>query len=101
MLIIMPNGHGTGPGEPDRAPAADFEYVERDLLRDVMPAVESLYRIEPGSRHRAVAGASMGGYQALEYGLRHSELFGNVGVFSAGAHGPEGSRRVAEAADAG
>ena len=95
MLIVMPDDGKEAP--TDR----NTDRVEQDLLRDVIPAVESLYRVERGARHRAIAGESMGGYQALAYGLRHTETFGNIGVFSAGAHGAEGRNQVMEAVAAG
>lgn len=101
MLIVMPNGWTSAPGEPDRDPSANADLIEQDLLRDVMPNVEAFYRVKRGSEHNAIAGASMGGFQALEYGLRKPERFGSIGIFSAGAHGPEGSERVGAAIAAG
>jgi enterochelin esterase-like enzyme len=87
MLIVMPNGHGSA--------------AEQDLIRDVIPMIDSLYRVKRGADHRAMAGASMGGFQALAFGMRHTQIFGNIGVFSAGAHGDEGARQVNDAAMAG
>jgi len=101
MLIVMPNGHNSASSEPDGSPAAHADRVEQDLLRDVIPLVESLYRSERRPEYRAIAGASMGGYQALAYGLRQTERFGNIGVFSAGAHGVEGGRGGVDAVAAG
>lgn len=101
MLMVMPNGWSSAPGEPDLDPATNGDLVEQDLLRDVFPMVESMYRVERGSRHCAIAGASMGGFQALDFGLRSPERYGSIGVFSAGAHGPEGIQRVDKAATEG
>ena len=101
MLIVMPNGHNSGPAEPGRNKVVDADRVEQDLVRDVIPLVESLYRVERGPANTAIAGASMGGYQALAYGLRRPERFGNIGVFSAGAHGVEGTSQVTAAISAG
>lgn len=96
MLIVMSYGWSSAPGEADRDPVANADLVEQDLLRDVMPSVESLYRVERGLQNTAIAGSSMGGFQALEYVLRNPDRFGSIGVFGAGAHGPEGSKRVAD-----
>lgn len=101
MLIVLPNGWSSAPGQPDRDPVTNGDLVEQDLLRDVFPMTESIYRLERGSRHSAIAGASMGGFQALEYALRNPERFGSIGIFSAGAHGPEVIQRVDNAAAKG
>ena len=53
-------------------------------MKDVLPLIESRYRVAAGRRNRAVVGLSMGGTQALQIGLRHRELFGSVGMFGAG-----------------
>jgi putative tributyrin esterase len=50
---------------------ADFE---KHFLNEIVPAVESQFRIRSGN-HRAIAGLSMGGYGALALSLRHPQLF--------------------------
>ena len=86
MLVVMPLGHAAPAG--DMRPAArgqNTKLFEEDLLKDVMPAVASKYRLAAGPKNRAIAGLSMGGAQALSVGLGHLELFGAIGVFSAGS----------------
>ncbi len=56
---------------------------EEYVLKDVMPLIESKYRVAPGRRNRAIAGLSMGGGQALSIGFGHLDLFSAVGAFSA------------------
>ena len=73
MILVMPNGFG--------------DHFERELLEEVMPLVESGYRTKNYARSRAIAGLSMGGYQAQAIAFHHPEMFGSIGVFSAGAHG--------------
>ena len=54
----------------------------RDLLDDVIPTIESRYGTATGREQRALAGLSMGGGQALNFGLAHLDRFAWVGGFS-------------------
>jgi enterochelin esterase-like enzyme len=85
MIVVMPYGRARqdvylGPGGQ---PATDPKAFENDLLQDVMPFAEKLYRISPKPADRAIAGLSMGGGQALSVGLHHLDTFHAVGAFSA------------------
>ena len=62
---------------------------QSDFLEDIIPLVESQYRVQADRDHRAIAGLSMGGGQSLSIGLGHPELFGWVGGFSAAVFNPE------------
>jgi enterochelin esterase-like enzyme len=85
MIIVMPNGRAQ---KNDRAegnvfatgPA--FAAFEQDLLKDVIPAIESRYSVQADREHRALAGLSMGGGQSLNFGLAHLDTFAWVGGFS-------------------
>ena len=55
---------------------------ENDLLKDIIPYVESHYSAFADREHRALAGLSMGGGQSLNIGLAHIETFAHVGGFS-------------------
>jgi enterochelin esterase-like enzyme len=55
---------------------------ENDLIKDIIPFVESHYAVYGDADHRALAGLSMGGGQALNIGLAHPETFAYVGGFS-------------------
>jgi len=55
---------------------------ENDLLKDIIPFVESRYSVYTDPDHRALTGLSMGGGQALNIGLVHPETFAYVGGFS-------------------
>ena len=91
-LIVMPFGHSSrsvrrGPGgprgpEPRGGPMFGVEMLENDLLENVIPLVEREYRAGKDSNHRAIAGLSMGGYQALSIGLNNLQHFAYVGAFS-------------------
>jgi enterochelin esterase-like enzyme len=85
MIIVMPNGRAQKNDRPEGnvfASAPAFAVFEKDLLNDVIPAIESKYSVSQKSKHRAVAGLSMGGGQSLNFGLGNPEVFDWVGGFS-------------------
>ncbi|HEX2854824.1 MAG TPA: alpha/beta hydrolase-fold protein [Opitutaceae bacterium] len=85
MIVVMPNGRA----QPDDRATGDifrsapaFAAFERDLLDHVIPAIEARYSTLTGREHRALAGLSMGGGQALNFGLVNLDRFAWVGAFS-------------------
>ena len=85
MIVVMPNGRAqkndrAGPNAFATAPA--FAAFEQDLLKDVIPTIESRYSVQADREHRALAGLSMGGGQSLNFGLGHLDTFAWVGGFS-------------------
>jgi enterochelin esterase-like enzyme len=60
---------------------------ETELLKDVIPYVESHYPVRTEAEHRAIAGLSMGGGQALTIGLKHADRFAWIGGFSSALFG--------------
>jgi enterochelin esterase family protein len=85
MLVVMANGHATGPGENTPGGLNNSQLFEKDLIEEVIPYVESHYRVLPAPQNRAIVGLSMGGEQSLRIGLTHRELFAWIGGFSAAA----------------
>lgn len=87
MIVVLPNGRAM---QDDRAigniMAADkveaFATFEKDLLKDLIPFVEEHYPVEKDAEHRAIFGLSMGGGQALNFGLGNLDHFAWVGGFS-------------------
>jgi enterochelin esterase-like enzyme len=55
---------------------------ESTLLKEIMPQVDARYDVAKDREHRAIAGLSMGGLEALTIGLRHPEVFASIGGFS-------------------
>lgn len=88
MLVVMPFGHTVPANDltPESRPR-NTQLMEDDLLKNIIPAVESRYRALPGPKNRAIAGLSMGGGQAINVGLANLDTFSWIGVFSAGANG--------------
>ncbi len=54
------------------------------LFEDLIPFMESHYRILPGRENRAMAGLSMGGMQTFLTALPHLDKFAYIGGFSPG-----------------
>lgn len=89
MIVVMPNGRALADDRPPPAegtftPAhiAGFAQFERDLLEFLIPAIDKAYPTLAERGQRAIAGLSMGGGQALNFGLGHLDTFGWVGGFS-------------------
>jgi enterochelin esterase-like enzyme len=55
---------------------------ENDLIKDIIPLIESKYSVHADREHRALAGLSMGGGQSLNIGMYHLDTFAWVGGFS-------------------
>jgi enterochelin esterase family protein len=97
MIVVQPYGRPTqvvsyGPSTAQpQAPGAPGQGAtnayENDVLKDVIPFVEKLYRVSVKPDDRAIAGLSMGGGQALQIGMSHLETFHAIGAFSAAARG--------------
>lgn len=83
MYVVMTNGLTDGSWAGGSSPEG-ITMLEQELLSDVIPLIESRYRVFRDKRHRAIAGLSMGGGQSFVIGLRHPDLFCAVGDFSAG-----------------
>jgi enterochelin esterase-like enzyme len=83
MVVVMPFGYAYPwhAGVAADKQRADFE---KDLIEDLIPFVQSNYRVSTDREHRALAGLSMGGGQTLSIGPRHLDLFSRLAVFSAG-----------------
>jgi enterochelin esterase-like enzyme len=77
MVVVMPYGYPTG-----NANLVKGDPIENDLLKDVIPYIESHYSVYTDREHRALAGLSMGGGQALEIGLTNLDVFAWIGGFS-------------------
>lgn len=80
MLIVMPDGNVSAGGGFDQS----LRFFEQELKQAIIPFVESNYRVAEGANNRALAGLSMGGLQTLYAGLRNTDMFAYLGVFSSG-----------------
>jgi enterochelin esterase-like enzyme len=101
MIIVNENGmtgvHFTPPAAnqpastsnpPSSRPVSRSFMDERYTLFDqivsteLIPFIDTHFRTVPDRNHRALAGLSMGGAQALRIGLNHLDQFSYIGAFS-------------------
>lgn len=79
MIIVMADGSGTDDFHLGKhlgffsVPDWDYEaYFHKELI----PLIDSTFRTIADKKHRAIAGASMGGEAAVAYAQKHPELYG-------------------------
>jgi len=102
MIAVFPNGNatvsgaaggggrgGAGGGRGGRGGDASQmsgdgwgKNFENDLIKDIIPFMETNYSVYTDREHRAIAGLSMGGGQALDFGLGNLDTFAWIGGFS-------------------
>lgn len=88
MVVVMPYGNPAAyfmrPENTDieRGVLTGNDLFSQDLLQDIMPNVESNYRILADKEHRAIGGFSRGGGQALRCGLGNLDKFSWVCSYS-------------------
>jgi enterochelin esterase-like enzyme len=70
-----------------------FQAFDEVVTKDLIPYIDSTFRTIPDREHRALAGLSMGGFQAFNIGLSHLDLFSSIGGFS-GAGGGFGAAPI-------
>lgn len=98
MLIVMEKGYAKKPGVPELSlfsePRPDiskvFEAFEEVIVHDLISMVDAEYRTKADREHRALAGLSMGGFQAFSIGLKHTDLCSVIGGFSGAGGGFDG-----------
>jgi enterochelin esterase-like enzyme len=94
MIVVMPNGFARPAGAPAGGaaggPGGRTSAFEDDLLKDIIPFIETHYSVAADREHRALAGLSMGAGQTMRIGLKHLDQFGWLAALS-GAAGRGGS----------
>lgn len=98
MIVVMTNGNPSqnaapgeayetqrvetpGTGGPGGMASGKFE---ESIVKDVIPFIESHYRVLKDKNNRALAGLSMGGMQTQNISNNNPNLFSYIGVFSMG-----------------
>lgn len=80
FIVVMSNGMVQKVEDGKRI--VDFHLLEKQLLNDIIPFVESKFRVGKSKDMRAMAGLSMGSLQTSMIGFSHPEYFSALGVFS-------------------
>ena len=55
---------------------------ESFLCEEMIPAIESAFRVKKGREHRAIFGKSSGGYGAIVHGMRRADTWGAIACHS-------------------
>jgi len=91
--VVMPLGYGDtafvsdwGVWGNDEAINHNLSLYSSVLLTEIIPRIESEYRVSRDRNDRAIVGLSMGGLEALSIGLHNTDKFAYVGGFSAAVH---------------
>jgi enterochelin esterase family protein len=100
MLVVMPNGSLPRPSNlpqftPGATPTPEVRAAREslqnrfsdELLKEVIPTIETTFRVKATPANRALAGLSMGGGQTLRVLTTSPERFAYFGVWSAGLFG--------------
>jgi enterochelin esterase-like enzyme len=94
MLIAMPDTSKCAsyfPSAPGKDDACTQEY-----LKDVIPYIESHYRVRADRDSRALAGLSMGGFVVMHTGLPHLDTFSELYIYSSGHTNEETQNQFAK-----
>ncbi len=78
MIVVMPNGSIDVPGDF----TGEIPLFAQDMTTDIIPFIESNYRVLTDRKNRAMAGLSMGGMETLETCLQNIDMFNYVWVLS-------------------
>jgi enterochelin esterase family protein len=102
---------GAAPGAPAPAPGAApaprppqvyAGSYPNSLVAEIIPFIEKHYRVLPGKDNRAIAGLSMGGGHTVMATNNNPDVFGWIGVWSAGGQDtPEFAAALTKVKDAG
>jgi len=85
MLVVMSNEYiinDIGAGYNSESSNRFFDLFKDELIQAIIPYIEANYRAIPDKNSRAIAGLSMGGGISFRTGMRNTDTFGWVGVFS-------------------
>ncbi len=83
MIIVMPSGW-TPRGRQVMTADATKDPFNDEMMKDILPFMESHYRVKADPEGRALSGLSMGGIQTLNVGLHNLGAFRYLVVMSSG-----------------
>ena len=80
-IVVCPSGFNSWYWDSPVKPGMQMESF---FIRQLVPAIDSIYRTIPDPQSRAITGFSMGGHGALWLAIRHSDVFAHAGASSGG-----------------
>ena len=84
MVVVMPAGHTSKDFSMGGGIGRAVDEFSEDFVNDIMPYVETHYRVLKDRESRAIAGLSMGGMQTLNITMSDLGKYSYIGVFSSG-----------------
>jgi enterochelin esterase family protein len=87
MVVVMPAGHTSSSFGMGGGMGPMIDDFSKEFAKDILPYVESNYRVLTERGNRAIAGLSMGGMQTLNIAMTDLGKFSYIGVFSSGIFG--------------
>lgn len=90
LIVVTPEG---GDSWYVDSIAANGEKFENYILKDLVPAIDALFRTRSDRRSRGIAGNSMGGYGAIKFAFKRPDMFSFAASSSGAFHGPQLSER--------
>lgn len=85
FVVVMNDGMVQTEDEEGRS-YVDHTLFEKRLIKDIIPFIESKFRVKKEKEGRAMAGLSMGSIQTSITGFKHPEYFSALGLFSGFMH---------------
>lgn len=80
IVVVLPEGYNSWYSDSATIKTDKFESY---LLNELIPTIEETYTVSKCRKKRAIAGLSMGGFGALKFALKRSDLF----IFAASMSG--------------
>jgi enterochelin esterase-like enzyme len=96
MIIVMPYNGSNFPNLPPARPGASS--FEDYMVKELIPYIDANYRTLIDRKNRAMAGLSAGSGATFNVGMKHTELFSQFGLFSAGVLNAKAATRYPELA---
>ena len=81
MVPRAPEPRG-GAGRGGRSYMTPYTEFGNVVTQDLIPFIDSNFRTEADRDHRAIAGLSMGGAEAIKLGTDYPDKFSYIGLFS-------------------
>ncbi|MDA1276422.1 MAG: alpha/beta hydrolase-fold protein [Verrucomicrobia bacterium] len=82
MIIVMDRGYANPPDASDSGAGGRNNLFGKVMIEELIPTIDANYRVFADREHRAIAGLSMGGGQAVSIGLGNLDKFSSIGCFS-------------------
>jgi S-formylglutathione hydrolase FrmB len=83
MLFVLPSGMNSWYWDAPKRPEMQMESF---ITKKLVPYIDEHYPTAPVAEKRAITGLSMGGHGGLWLGLRHPDIWHNIGSTSGGVY---------------